>query len=329
VRLKDGEWVELGVLSGPDDSAFARQLRTLLSHKGRIWQWQIEQSLGRQFADAESLFYVVSRGGAPLANVMTVEARGVGTFGHVFTRPDERRKGMADVIIRHLMADFRRRGGRALYLGTGYDSPAYHIYARHGFESVEPGSGHMAWFAQGREAFEKEAFAPAPTKHEGLSFEHWPTLPALAMMRHPARVRIVTMDVVNEATTEGGALPVLMAMSKASDNTKWNGARAQVAMSTKSGVPVAIACAMPEHYFWKDVDVLDAFCAPGFEGEMRALVEELKLAPERAAVAYADGFWPAKQELLRACGFRRAAALPRHFRTAERAQDVELWTLGG
>ena len=325
VTLKNGEQMELGLLLGPDDSSFAQQLRTLLSHKGRIWQWQIEQSLGRQFAAAESRFYVTSRTGTPLANVMTVEARGVGIFGHVFTRPDERRKGLADVIVERLTADFRRRGGRALYLGTGYDSPAYRIYARHGFASMEPRSGCMGLFTGEREAFEKDAFAPSPTRHEPLSFEHWPTLPALAMMRHPARVRIVNMDVLNEASTEGGALPVLMAMDNATDNGRWIGARAHVAVSAKSGVPVAIACAMPEHYFWKEADVLDVFCAPGFEAELPALVEELKLAPERAAVAYADRCWPPRQELLRQLGFRQAAVLQRRFRSGEQAQDVEFW----
>ncbi|HAA73566.1 TPA: hypothetical protein DCE37_00380 [Candidatus Latescibacteria bacterium] len=40
----------------------------------------------------------------------------VGLFGHVFTKPEERRKGAANA----LMEDFRQRGGKALYLGTGY-----------------------------------------------------------------------------------------------------------------------------------------------------------------------------------------------------------------
>ena len=48
--------------------------------------------------------------------------------------------------------------GRALFLGTGYDSPAYQIYGRHGFESVEPTSGCMAMYSDSREEFEKWYF---------------------------------------------------------------------------------------------------------------------------------------------------------------------------
>lgn len=325
VTLKNGEAAELGVLRGPDDSDLARQVRTLLAHKGRIWQWQIEQSLARQFSRAESRFYLACRDGRPLANVMTVEADGVGIFGHVYTRPEERRKGLADAIIRQLSEDFRRRGGRALYLGTGYDSPAYRIYARHGFQSIEPRSGFMAWFARSQEAFEQETFAPAAVRREAFCFEHWPTLPALAIMRHPARVRIVGMGVVNPVITEGGALPVLMAMQHEAEHSEENGARAQVAVSEKSGVPVAVACVMPERYFWQQVDLLDAFCAPGFEAELLPLCERLELSRERTALSYADEFWPARQELLRALGFARAATLPRHFRALGESRDVELW----
>ncbi|MGD0089001.1 MAG: GNAT family N-acetyltransferase [Planctomycetota bacterium] len=325
VTLKSGERMELGVLLGPEQGKLAREVRDLLAHKGRIWQWQINQSLDKQFQDAQSRFYIALRDGKPLANVMTVEAFGLGIFGHVFTRPEERRKGLADKIIGSLMADFRARGGKALYLGTGFDSTAYHIYARHGFKSIEPQSGRMAWFAQSRKTLEAEVFAPAPVRRETLSFEHWPTLPALTMVRHPAHLRVATMEIFGPASTEGGALPLLMAMNKETDCSKWEGGRAQVAVSEKSGAPVAIACAMPEHVFWKQVDVLDVFCAPGFEGELQPLAERLQLSAGRAAICYADSLWPARQEVLRALGFRQAAVLPRFFLVRENPHDVELW----
>jgi len=344
--LKNGERVELGLLTGPDQSKLAGQVKALLGHKGKIWQWQIEQSLGQQFKDAQSRFYIALRNGQPLANVMTVEAFGIGIFGHVYARPEERRKGLSDRIIGTLVKDFRARAGKALYLGTGFDSPAYHLYARHGFKSVEPKSGCMTWFAQTQEAFEQEAFAQGATRREALSFEHWPTLPALSMMRHPARVRLATMDVLGPVLTEGGALPVLMATSAELDGDRQpisegpaslgrqpaGGVsprppeeRAQVAVSRTSDVPVAIACIAPEPIFSKQVDVLDLFCAPGFEGELQPLAEQLQLSAERTAVCYADSFWPAKQQVLRALHFVRASVLPKYFRAQGQAQDVELW----
>jgi GNAT superfamily N-acetyltransferase len=330
VQLKTGETVELGALLGPDASPLATKVKTLLSHKGRIWQWQIAQSLDRDQPETESRFYLLLRQGEPFANIMLVESRRIGIFGHVYTRPEERRKGAAEHLAGRLVADFARRGGRAMYLGTGYDSAAYHIYARHGFRGIEPESGYMAWFAPGleRTAFEAEAFAPSWTRHEALEYRHWPTLPALAMMYHPARLRIAGMDVIGPAITEGGALPVLMAMHGEADHTHDNGGRAHVAVSGQSGVPVAIACATPEPHFWKQVDVVDLFCAPGFEEELPALVQALQLLPGRRAICYADLDWPAKQEILAACGFQRAALLERHYRSQGAAQALELWAKG-
>ena len=46
------------------------------------------------------------------------------------------------------MEDFRNREGSALFLGTGYDTVPYYIYEEFGFESVEPGSGFMIYYAE-------------------------------------------------------------------------------------------------------------------------------------------------------------------------------------
>jgi hypothetical protein len=324
VILKTGEHAEMGVVLGPDE---APDLRRLLGHKGAVWTWQIEQSLNHKFQNAESRFYILSKAGRPFANVMTVESRGVGIFGHVFTAPEERRKGAADIIHAHQMADFKQRGGRALYLGTGFDTPPFKLYERHGFRGVEPGSGYMTWFADSQDAFERDVFAPSSVRHEAFSFEHWPTLPALAMMAHPARVRIAGMDVINIRSTEGGSLPYLVAMdSRISDpENKTAGAKAWLAISEKSNMPVAIAAIIPEHYFWTQALLLDLFCAPGFEAELPKLFEKLQVPAGRNVICYADTFWPQKQAALQACGFKRESLLKKHLKSHDQVHDVELW----
>src|SRR5688572_11102381 len=129
VALKSGEKVELGILRGPDQSNFAAQVRSLLGHKGGVWHWQIEQSLTLN-SPAETRFYLLIKEGKPVANIMAVERHGIGIFGHVYTVPEERRKGAADIIHHHQIEDFKLRGGRALYLGTGYDTHPYHLYKK-------------------------------------------------------------------------------------------------------------------------------------------------------------------------------------------------------
>jgi hypothetical protein len=67
-------------------------------------------------------YYILHRDGVPFTNMMNIEYRGVGLYGHVFTKPEDRQKGAASALMPMLMDDFRARGGKALYLGTGYDS---------------------------------------------------------------------------------------------------------------------------------------------------------------------------------------------------------------
>ncbi|HYG76430.1 MAG TPA: GNAT family N-acetyltransferase [Planctomycetota bacterium] len=328
VRLKNGESAELGVLTGPDSSEQAQQLRALLGHKGAAWRWQIEQSLTQSATSVSSRFYVLSKEGRPFANIMCVQSRGVGIFGHVYTHPDERRKGAADIIHAYQIEDFKRRGGRALYLGTDYDSHPYRLYARHGFLGVEPGSGYMYYFAQGQEAFEREVFAPASVRVEPLSFEHWPTLPALAMMRHPARVRIAGMNVINVRSTEGGSLPYLVAMAEPAKANQPSPPRAWVAVSETSHMPVAIACSTPDSVFNDDCDLVDVFCAPGFEASLPPLLEKLELCGSRSAICYVDPFWPEKMKVLSGSAFQEAGRLPKHFQSRGQACDVTLWRRG-
>jgi hypothetical protein len=112
-------------------------------HKGPLRNWQNTAVLRRGLG-MDVVFYVLHRDGIPLANMMTVEHRGVGHFGHVWTQPEDRRKGAASLIMDAQMADFKRRGGQALFLGTGYNSAPYHIYAARGFVGLEAESGYMA-----------------------------------------------------------------------------------------------------------------------------------------------------------------------------------------
>jgi hypothetical protein len=323
VTLKSGENVELGILRGPDSSELGAQVRSLLGHKEGIWLWQIEQSLTVE-SPAESRFYILIKQGKPIANIMAVERDGIGIFGHVYTVPEERRKGAADIIHHHQIKDFKSRGGRALYLGTGYDTHPYHLYQKYGFKGVEPKSGYMFWFAQSQESFESDVFAPAPVRHEPLGYQHWPSLPALSMMKHPARVRVLNMNIVGVRSTEGGALATLHAMSTAAPGNLAE-SRAWVAVSEKSNVPVAIASIAPQPRFDEEADVVDLFCAPGFEKELPALLEKTKLSPGKKSVAYADILWPEKADALKQAGFKLSGTLENFVGAIDKHVNVEIY----
>ena len=156
ITLKSGEVVQAGVVQGPDLD-WAERVETLLSHKGPSWRWGNEQVLRTQ-TGLDVFFYLLHRDGDPFANIMTIEYRGVGLLGHVYTRPEDRRQGAAMQLMACLMEHFRQRGGQALFLGTGYDTPPYHIYRVNGFAGVEPESGYMDYYSTSQDEFDTSVF---------------------------------------------------------------------------------------------------------------------------------------------------------------------------
>ena len=100
--------------------------------------------------NSKTRFYLGVIEGEAVGNIMTVEHGGIGILGHVYTLPEQRRKGIASRIMAAQMKDFQERGGRTLTLGTGFDSPAYWIYQGYGFRSIVEGSGrHVVLGAAG------------------------------------------------------------------------------------------------------------------------------------------------------------------------------------
>jgi hypothetical protein len=321
VTLRSGEKAELGVVTGPDE-IWGRKIQHLLSHKGEIWKWQIEQNLFNPDCGSESYFYVLSNENGPFANILIAERLGIGIFGHVWTIPEMRKKGAADIINRYLMDDFKKRNGRALYLGTTYDSPAYHLYARNGFLGCASKSGGMYYFSKNQKEFESEIFAPASISIEPFSFKHWPLLPALAMSHHSASLRIMGMGLDRPGTIEGTSLeflqpPVELELSF----------RVQLAISQKSQVPVAIACRRPEKSFGSQVDLLDIFSAPHHEEQLPKLIEALEISKNRKTICYVDDSWPSKKEWLKKAGWEREVVLKNHFRNhLDQVKDIEIWS---
>ncbi len=223
--LKDGP-AELGVLEGPDPG-WAERLLPFLSHKSDPWNWQNEWCLTRAPEGLAPLYYVCHRPGELIANVCNFFASGVGGFSHVYTSPAHRQKGACGAIMKALFADFRKRAGRAMFLGTGYASVAYRIYERYGFRSVTEGSGFMQYFTKSVEEFEREHFAPGEARAREIRFGDWPGTVALFWSAGPTELRLISPAVIGRDNFEGAFLGLL------------RGARG----SSKAGTAPSRACA--------------------------------------------------------------------------------------
>lgn len=304
VTLKDGRAVECGVVAGPDEE-WAGRIEPLLGHKGELWRWQNAQTLRTQ-TGLEARFYLLSLHEMPFANVCTFRAGQAGILGHVWTRPEFRRLGASTLLMKAAMADFARRGGGALFLGTNPDGPAYGIYEQHGFADVDASSGHMAWYARGQETFDAEWFAAGETKIEPLSWPHWPGAVPLFLRKGPGVVRCAPLRVFSTELVEGPLLPVLHAQSQR--QAEGLGPCALALLNPATRAVLGLAVVMPEA-LWPSTCVVDVFCHEACWDRAGELLAALSLPPCRRVVAYGDPTCPPKQAALQAAGFAQAAVL--------------------
>jgi GNAT superfamily N-acetyltransferase len=96
---------------------------------------------------AGSMTYATARAGGDVA-----------VLGMVWTREDQRRKGIARTLLSHTLADFRAGGGAAMHLCTT-NPHAFALYAQAGFRPLT-GDG-MRYLAPGHEDFDRTYFAAA------------------------------------------------------------------------------------------------------------------------------------------------------------------------
>lgn len=302
VILKTGEQVEAGVVTGPD-LEWAARIEELLAHKGEIWNWQNSEMLRREVG-VEARFYLLHRDGRPLAHMMTVTRQGVGHFGHVWTRPEDRRKGAANQLMDLLMDHFRQAGGRALFLGTGYDSPAYWIYAGHGFHSLEERSGSMSFLVDSGEAFEGWYFGAGSVEVQGLDWVHWPASAPLFLGDFPGVVRCAPLGLFGKSSTEGAFLPLIrdeQRRRKASEP-----ARVQTLVLPHTGAVIG-AAVWDWDRLWPHACLVDLYCHPSCWRQGAEALTALELPAAERYLAYSDPGCPDKGRVFLQAGFRQVA----------------------
>jgi len=298
VTLKNGDRVEAGVVVGPDQD-WADRVEGLLSHKGEIWRWGNEMCL-RHDIGIDVLYYILHRDGEPFANMMNIEYRGVGLYGHVYTVPDDRRQGAASALMPMLMDDFRNRGGKALFLGTGYDSHPYHLYADNGFVGLEPKSGLMAYYTESEEAFYSGYFSDAATDISRLGWAHWPASIPLFAGNFSGAIRSTVMRLTGRSSTEGPMIS--LERDERQRLEKGQGPRSVALSVPETGAVVGMATTGP-HPLWRGSWTIDIYCHPEHWGRGGELLSTVETPPAERLLAYCDAGFHEKEEVLSKAGF--------------------------
>ena len=309
VTLRSGEVVEAGIIQGPDP-AWAGRLEKLLWHKGDPWNWQNAQFLERSLP-IETFFYILHRAGVPLANLMTAEYQGVGHFGHVFTLPADRQKGASSQLMALQMADFRRRGGRALYLGTGYESVAYKMYQSFGFTNLEAESGYMAYYTDSADAFSQAFFPPLPPASTlaatRLTWQDWVMVAPLLLGDFRGLIRCAARGLIGRRSPEGPLLEALLDEERLA--AAGEGPMTAVLRHPTTAAVVGIAAWQWDN-LWPDTCLVDIYCHPDYWAHGDQLLDAINLPPADRVIAYVDTSDRAKVDLLMARNFHPIATLP-------------------
>jgi hypothetical protein len=316
-RLKTGERMEVGVVAGPD-AAWRDRVAPFLRHKGPQWSEHIARALEGPLDRLETLFYVGTLEGEIITQVMIVGSAGAGILGHVFTRPDHRRKGAYQSVMAHQMRDTAARGYRVLTLGTGFDSAPYWIYHSFGFRSIVEGSGLMKWLAE-PEA-EAKLYRPRPTRVRELGWGDWGAVGLLAVQPLAPEEewpRSVAMECLGVGSLEGPFIGFQLRREREPR------ARA-TALATEEDLAVGWASVMPDNRWFGQTMLLDAWVHPTFADGLDALIDALEW-PDADVAAYLRAGAPRKAAALRHHRFRQVATLPQWLRVAGRRADLELW----
>jgi hypothetical protein len=313
-KLKTGETLEIGVVTGSDDR-FSEAIQELLAHKGDHWRAHIRAALARETGDLETRFYIGLLESQQVANIMTVESHGVGILGHVFTRREHRRKGICQAVMARQMQGFTDRTGKRLLLGTGYESPPYWIYHSFGFRSIR--EGFMRFAAPKTEGFEEEWFAPGSATIEPAAWEHWPRVAYLASTPRGEALGSLAWSLFDIGNLEGPYCGFMDAVGKGS------GTAGRMLIS-RTGAVIGCATVTP-HRPWPGIWLVDLSMHPNFQARSAELLQALPLPKGRSVCHIAEDSRH-KATVAEAAGFRREAVLPGHLRSNDRSLDV--WIYG-
>lgn len=315
IILKDKTTCDVLRVQGPD-AEWADKIEEMLGHKAPMYQWA-NQSMLRRPLGFGSYFYVVVVDSFPIANIKTMELQGVGILGDVYTRPQYREKGAASQLMKILMDDFKARGGKALYLGTGFGGAPYRMYQKFGFSSVVENSGGMAYFSSGD--FAQEYFCEGPAKLQPLGWRHYPTSSALFMAPVPGVVRCAPQQLFGQRNSEGSMVKLLAELQKDAPTC------AVVGLQKDNGALVGLAM-WDADPLWPSTARVDVFCHPHFWEHGAAMLETvIKSIPPsmRQYIAFGDDQCPQKETVLLNAGFQQSAILSRWILANEKEVDIK------
>jgi len=317
--LKSGEVMQVGCVEPPDEE-WAERIERSLAHKPDIWLDHIKKAVRGRTGDLQNYFYVGHLDGDIITGVMTVEHNRVGLLGHVFTRPDQRRKGACTRLMKHQMEDFRSRGGGLLLLGTEYETPPFKIYESLGFRGIIGQSGYMRYATE--EDFEESYYAPGDVSVRPVRWEDWPGSNCLTSQPGRDVLRTVAFGGphggVGCFSFEEAFLHVIQGLERDSRRRAWSAV-------SDSGALVGIVMLTPDARFGGGVYLLDLVVQENFWDQAGKILDGVEW-PEAKVQCYTDLGCEGKVSALEAAGFTQEALLAKQLAWEGEMLDVAVFS---
>ena len=327
VTLRSGETMRVRCVEPPDEE-YLRKLRDFLSHKGRPWFEDILARLrGERAAHSADFFFVGEMGGEVVGHIWyTVprDTQDVGTLGHVYTRPDQRGKGICHALMEAIVESFKGHGGEAMFLSTG-NPQAIRIYEHFGFRKYNPpeGEGGIYRWLVVRDFDERHfAYTGKPQIREA----NWGDLPrfeALYNCPHPWLLRDYSLGVYRDTPFESQFLQMMK-----DAESEWG---AMFVMSTRQNHVVGAARVVPGRSRWEEhVATLEFFVHPNYFVDLQDLLSRAAEAARDLCDilrAFAPESDKERHEPLRELGFEMTAVLENQYRIDGKDVDLLVYTL--
>jgi GNAT superfamily N-acetyltransferase len=319
-KLKSGETLAVECLQAPDSTELADAIRPFLGHKERYYGSHIKLALTDRCDGLETRWYVGLIDGKIVGNIQTIESCGAGILGHVFTRPEHRRKGVAHAIMGLQMEEFRARQGKVLLLATGFQGAPYWLYHGFGFRDLAHAKpGKMRYAAPGAEDFEQRFLSEAAAAIVPAGWRHWPLTGLLASVPGTGYLRSLTLNIWGACLPEGDYCSYMFTYGQ-------NPGARSVVLESAAGAVLAMATLVPDSRWKGDVRILDVFGHPSLDADdLCRVVSSLPVAEARTQ-CYADPNDAPKLAALEQAGFRRTAILPEQFQEGGIRRDAWCFT---
>jgi ribosomal protein S18 acetylase RimI-like enzyme len=316
VVLKSGENMQVIKTTAPEP-AWIDRILPFLAHKGDRWLRPMRCAYEGGLDDLIlNDFLGVLEDGTVVGNITTVEHLGVAVLQHVFTPPEHRRKGICDALMAGLCQDFQGRGGRAMYLGTGHDSPPFHIYERFGFRG-RGDSGKMTWLPDA--GFDTTHFSPGEASVRGTRWDDWPLLEALYAVSGQWQLKGYHFGQIGHSGYEGEYPELRKSMDE-------GGILDAKVLCKADGAIVGHALLGVQPVWKPKALVLDCMLHANFYDQAAALLGAISIPVGRKVQAFCDETATAKMTALEALGFQREGVFARQMEDENhRALDVVVY----